>query len=135
MADPSLMAHAIEEFLRFCSPPQAMLRTATEDVDIAGASIAKGDQVIVLIGSADRDEEVFPDADQLIVDRDPNPHLAFSFGPHYCLGANLAKLEGRIALTHLLEQAPGFRLADPDQPPTYRPGFFLRSVERLDLVF
>jgi biflaviolin synthase len=112
-----------------------VLRTATEDVDIAGASISKGDQVIVLIGCADRDEEVFPDAHRLIVDRDPNPHVAFSFGPHYCLGANLAKLETGIALTRLLEQAPGFRLANPDEPPTYRPGFFIRSVERLDLVY
>jgi cytochrome P450 len=98
-------------------------------------TIPKGDQVIVLIGSADRDEKVFPDAHRLIVDRDPNPHVAFSVGPHYCLGANLAKLEARIALTHLLERAPGFRLANPDQPVTYRPGFFLRSVERLDLVY
>jgi cytochrome P450 len=135
LADPSLMPRATEEFLRLCSPPQAVLRTATEDVDIAGASISKGDQVIVLIGCADRDEEVFPDAHRLIVDRDPNPHVAFSFGPHYCLGANLAKLETGIALTRLLEQAPGFRLANPDEPPTYRPGFFIRSVERLDLVY
>lgn len=135
MADPSLMSTAIEEFLRFCSPPQANLRTATEDVDIAGSAISKGDQVIVLLGCADRDEEVFPKADQLILDRDPNPHVAFSFGPHYCLGASLARLELRIALTQLLERAPDFRRANPDQPLAYRPGFFIRSVERLDLVY
>jgi len=135
MAEPSLMPSAVEELLRYCSPPQAVLRTATEDTDIAGSTISKSEQVIVMIGCADRDEEVFPRADQLILDRDPNPHVAFSFGPHYCLGASLARLEVRIALTHLLERAPGFRRANPAEPLAYRPGFFIRSVERLDLVY
>jgi cytochrome P450 len=135
MAEPSLMPSAVEELLRYCSPPQAVLRTATEDVDIAGITIPKSDHVIVMIGCADRDEEIFPQADQLILDRDPNPHVAFSFGPHYCLGASLARLEVRIALAHLLERAPHFRRANPDEPLVYRPGFFIRSVERLDLVY
>ncbi|MDQ1495648.1 MAG: hypothetical protein QOG69_2131 [Actinomycetota bacterium] len=135
IAEPSLMPSAIEELLRYCSPPQAVLRTATEDVEIAGQTISKSDNVIVLIGCADRDDEVFPRADQLILDRDPNPHVAFSFGPHYCLGASLARLEVRIALTHLLERAPGFRRANPAEQFAYRPGFFIRSVERLDLVY
>jgi cytochrome P450 len=135
MAEPSLMPSAVEELLRYCSPPQAVLRTATEDVDIAGITIPKSDHVIVMIGCADRDEEAFPQADQLILDRDPNPHVAFSFGPHYCLGASLARLEVRIALAHLLERAPRFRRANPDEPLVYRPGFFIRSVERLDLVY
>jgi cytochrome P450 len=135
MAEPSLMPSAIEELLRYCSPPQAVLRTATEDVEIAGRTIAKSENVIVLIGCADRDDAVFPQADQLILDRDPNPHVAFSFGPHYCLGASLARLEVRIALTHLLERAPNFRRANPAEPLVHRPGFFIRSVERLDLVY
>jgi cytochrome P450 len=135
MAEPSLMPSAIEELLRYCSPPQAVLRTATEDVEIAGRKISKSDNVIVLIGCADRDDGVFPRADQLILDRDPNPHVAFSFGPHYCLGASLARLEVRIALAHLLERAPGFRRANPAEQFAYRPGFFIRSVERLDLVY
>jgi cytochrome P450 len=135
MSDPSLMPTAVEEFLRFCSPPQANLRTATADVIIAGSEIGKGDAVLVLLGCADRDESVFPKADQLLLDRNPNPHVAFSQGPHYCLGANLARLEVRIALSHLLERAPEFRLARPDEPLAYRPGFFIRSVERLDLVY
>jgi cytochrome P450 len=135
VAEPSLMPSAIEELLRYCSPPQAVLRTATEDVEIAGQTISKSDNVIVLIGCADRDDEVFPRADQLILDRDPNPHVAFSFGPHYCLGASLARLEVRIALAHLLERAPGFGRANPAEQLAYRPGFFIRSVERLDLVY
>jgi cytochrome P450 len=135
IAEPSLMPSAIEELLRYCSPPQAVLRTATEDVEIAGQTISKSDNVIVLIGCADRDDEVFPRADQLILDRDPNPHVAFSFGPHYCLGASLARLQVRIALAHLLERAPGFRRANPAEQLAYRPGFFIRSVERLDLVY
>jgi cytochrome P450 len=134
VADPGLMALATDEFLRFCGPPQAVLRTATADADVAGSPIAKGDQVIVLLGCANRDEQVFDRADQLVVDRDPNPHLAFSFGPHYCLGASLAKLETKIAVQRLLERAPTFALATPDEPLGYRPGFFLRSLERLDLV-
>ncbi|HEY2089671.1 MAG TPA: cytochrome P450 [Mycobacterium sp.] len=135
IAEPSLMPSAIEELLRYCSPPQAVLRTATEDVEIAGQTISKSDNVIVLIGCADRDDEVFPRADQLILDRDPNPHVAFSFGPHYCLGASLARLQVRIALAHLLERAPGFRRANLAEQLAYRPGFFIRSVERLDLVY
>lgn len=135
MAEPSLMPSAIEELLRYCSPPQAVLRTATEDVEIAGRTISKSENVIVLIGCADRDDAVFPQADQLTLDRDPNPHVAFSFGPHYCLGASLARLEVRIALAHLLERAPNFRRAKPAEPLAHRPGFFIRSVERLDLVY
>jgi cytochrome P450 len=134
VANPELMTLATEELLRFCGPPQAVLRTATADTDIAGSPIAKGDQVIVLLGCANRDESVFDRADQLVVDRDPNPHVAFSFGPHYCLGANLAKLEAKIAIERLLERAPTLALANPDEPLEYRPGFFIRSLEHLELV-
>jgi cytochrome P450 len=135
VANPELMTPAVEEFLRFCGPPQAVLRSATTEVDVAGSSIAKGDFVMVLIGCANRDESVFQRADRLVVDRNPNPHIAFSFGPHFCLGANLARLETKIVIQRLLQCAPAFRLAEPDQPLAYRPGFFLRSLERLNLVF
>jgi cytochrome P450 len=134
VTDPALMTSALEEFLRFAGPPQAALRTATEDLKLGGAQIAQGEHLIILVGSANRDEEVFPYADQLVLERDPNPHVAFSFGPHYCLGANLARLETRIALAGLLERAPTFERADPTKVLAYRPGFFIRSLERLDLA-
>jgi len=131
----TLMSSAVEEFLRFCGPPQANLRTAVEDVDISGSQISKGDPILLLLGCANRDESVFQHANQLILDRDPNPHVGFSFGPHYCLGASLARLEVNVALRHLLERAPGFRRANPEEPMAYRGGFFIRSVEKLDLVY
>jgi unspecific monooxygenase len=135
VAESSLMSSAVEEFLRFCGPPQAVLRTTTEDINIAGSTIPKSDPIIVIIGCANRDEKVFSRADQLMLDRDPNPHIGFSFGPHYCLGASLARLEVRVALTQLLERAPFFRRANPNEQIVHRPGFFIRSVERLDLVY
>jgi cytochrome P450 len=135
VAESSLMSSAVEEFLRFCGPPQAVLRTTTEDINIAGSTIPKSDPIIVIIGCANRDEKVFSRADQLMLDRDPNPHIGFSFGPHYCLGASLARLEVRVALTQLLERAPLFRRANPNEQIVHRPGFFIRSVERLDLVY
>jgi pimeloyl-[acyl-carrier protein] synthase len=135
LAEPELMTPAIEELLRYAGPPQASLRSTTEDVELGGAHIPRGDHVLVLFGSANRDETVFPDEDQLLLDRAPNPHVAFALGPHFCLGAAVARLEVRAALRGLLDRAPDLELADPHQPASYRPGFFLRSLERLDLVF
>jgi cytochrome P450 len=104
--DPEVIGRLVEETLRFDSPVQLMFRTATEPVDIAGVTIPRGATVIPVIGSANRDESVFPHADRFDPDRDTTEHLAFGHGPHFCLGAALARLEARIAIEELLAHAP-----------------------------
>jgi cytochrome P450 len=111
-ADPSMMPHAIEEFLRFMSPIQLLGRNATRDTTLHDETIQKGDVVAMCYGAANRDEDVFEDADRCLIDRHPNRHLAFGSGPHACLGAHLARLELQVVLEEILRRAPGFRIAD-----------------------
>jgi len=100
--DPSLVAPATEELLRFTSPVISFMRTATRDTEVHGVRVAEGDPLLMLFSSANRDEEVFgPTSGRIDVGRDPNPHIAFGFGNHFCLGAALARLEGRVVLEEL----------------------------------
>lgn len=115
-ASPGLIPGFIEETLRFYSPFKATLRKASRDLSIAGQKIAKGDLVLPLIASANRDERVFERAGEFILDRDPNPHLAFGLGIHSCLGATLARMEGRIAVASMLRHLDGITLCNPDDP-------------------
>lgn len=102
-ADPEyLMGTAVEEIMRWTSPSPSKRRTATRDAVLGGRRIAAGDKVLVWEGSANRDARAFPEPDRFDVSRDPNPHLAFGQGVHYCLGANLARLETRTVLAELL---------------------------------
>ena len=103
VADPSLIDRCVEEWLRWTTPVVAFLRTATTDVELRGVPVAAGDPLLLLYAAANRDEGAFgPDADRFRVDRDPNHHVAFGFGPHFCIGAALARLEGRVLLEELL---------------------------------
>ncbi|MBA4496391.1 cytochrome P450 [Paenactinomyces guangxiensis] len=102
--NPDLIPGFIEEVLRFYPPIQAIGRVATRDVEIGGMMIKTGDQVISWVASANRDETKFKNPESFVVDRKPNPHLAFGFGIHFCLGAPLARLEGKIALRTILER-------------------------------
>lgn len=108
--EPALLPQAIEEVLRHRSPVQSMFRVAAAPVEMAGQTIPKGAPVVVWIGSANRDEAQFPDSDRFDVDRQPNRHIAFGYGIHYCLGAPLARLEARIALGAMLRCFDTFRL-------------------------
>ena len=111
-ADPSLVPTAVEELLRWTTPVISFMRTATEPATIRGVPVAAGDPVLLLYASANRDEEVFgADAGELRVDRHPNPHVSFGFGPHFCLGAALARLEGRVVLSELLARFESVALA------------------------
>ena len=116
-ADPALLAAAVEESLRLEPAAARVDRYATGDVSLAGAAIRRGDPVIVSITGANRDPEVFPDPDRYDIRR-PNSarHLAFARGPHFCLGAHLARLEATAAARALLARLPGLRL-DPERPP------------------
>jgi len=111
-ADRSLVPSAVEELLRWTSPVLSFMRTATRDTELRGVPIADGEPLLMLFGSANRDEEVFgPGAGQLDVGRRPNPHIAFGFGNHFCLGAALARLEGRVVLEELLGRFGGIEVA------------------------
>lgn len=101
--EPTLAAATIEEWLRWTTPVISFMRTATRDTELGGVPIAAGEPVLMLYASANRDEAVFgPTADRFRIDRTPNPHVAFGFGPHFCLGATLARLEGRALLEELI---------------------------------
>jgi len=119
-AAPERVPGAIEEVLRYRSPLQWVMRTPTREVTIAGHTIPAGRLVLAMIGSANRDPHQFRDAGRFDITREPNPHVAFGHGIHACLGAPLARLEGRIALTDLLGRLPGFALADTAPWPPRR---------------
>src|SRR5262249_6296457 len=106
-ADPHLLPSAIEEILRYTSPLQVVFRLTRRDAEVHGRVIPAGKLVLVMVGSANRDPRQFRDADCFDITRDPNPHLAFGHGLHFCLGAPLARLEARIALADLLERVKG----------------------------
>lgn len=109
--DPELVPTAVEEMLRMVSPVTVVMCRAREDVDIAGYRFSRGDQRLVFLPGADRDPEVFADPDAFDVTRTPNPHVAFSAGAHFCLGAPLARLHGEVAIGTILQRLPGIRLA------------------------
>ncbi len=110
-ADPSLTESAIEEMLRYDGPVQATSRIALEDIEFAGGTVAKLSEVIVLIGSANRDPEQFEEPDTFDLRRAENRHLSFGFGIHFCMGSHLARYEGRTAIRALVDRFPGLKLA------------------------
>lgn len=124
-AEPAMLPAAVEELLRYDSPVQLTSRIATEDLELDSTPIARGTPIIVAIGGANRDPEVFDRAEQLEIDRpNANQHLAFSLGAHHCLGAALARLEGRVALAALARRYPHLELA---AAPIRRPFLVLRG--------
>jgi cytochrome P450 PksS len=134
--DPELIKPAIEELLRYDSPVQmANERYAREEVTIAGVTVARGEMVFPMLGSANRDGRQFELPDELDITREPNRHVAFGLGMHYCLGAPLARMEGQIAINTLLRRMPELRLAVPRDRLRYRPSIGLYGVESLPLTF
>ena len=134
--EPSLVKLAVEELLRYTSPVEmATERYPREDVQIEGTTIPRGELVLAVLGSANRDEWRFEDPDVLDLARDPNRHLAFGRGGvHHCLGAPLARMEGQIAISAFLRRFPEARLAVAPESLRWRRGVFLRGLERLLLV-
>jgi cytochrome P450 len=130
-ADPGLLPTAIEELLRFDGPVQATVRVALEDVAIDGHTIPEGALALVSLGAANHDPAAFEHPDRLDVARDPNPHLAFGFGTHFCLGAPLARLEAALAFEALTRRFPGLTLVCDE--PEYRPNPVLRGLVRLEV--
>jgi len=134
-ADPALLPSALEELLRYSGPLEtATERFAREDVQLHGVTIPRGDLVYAVLASANRDERQFVDPDLLSLSREPNRHLAFGHGIHYCLGAPLARVEGRTALRMLLERFATLRLAVRADSLRWRSGLVLRGLEALPLT-
>jgi cytochrome P450 family 142 subfamily A polypeptide 1 len=133
-ADADTMATGVEELLRWVTPIKNMSRTVTHDVELGGQVLHAEDQVILLYPSANRDDEVFDDPYRLDVRRAPNPHLAFGFGTHFCLGASLARLELHVMFDEVLRRLPDVELAT-DEPLEYRPSNFIVGPEAMPVRF
>jgi len=131
-ADPSLIPGAVEELIRWVTPLNNFFRTATRDARIAGTGVRAGDRVILLYPSANRDESVFDDPYTFDIRRDPNPHVAFGFGTHFCLGASLARLELRMLLTRLTRRLTNLRVV---AAPDIEPNIFVGAVRTCRLAF
>jgi cytochrome P450 len=125
--DPfGLASSAVDEFVRFDAPLHLFERTATADVEIGGVLVKEGQKIAALLGSANRDETVFDRADQMDITRDPNPHIGFGAGIHFCIGAPLARMEMSTSLPALIAKYPKLEFASE---PVRRPGFVLRGYE------
>jgi cytochrome P450 PksS len=134
-ADPELVEPAVEELLRYTSPADfAAFRLAREDVPVAGTVIPRGSIVLAALTSANRDERQFPEPDHLDLGREPNRHLAFGIGPHFCVGAPLARLEGQIALSALFRRFPGLRLEVAPERLRWRRALIFRGLEELPIA-
>ena len=123
-------ATAVEEFLRFDAPLHLFERTATIDTEVGGVEIKKGQKIAALLGSANRDEEHFANSERMDIARDPNPHIGFGAGIHFCLGGPLARLEMGIALPRLIKAFPKMQIISD---PIRRPTFVLRGYEKVEI--
>jgi cytochrome P450 len=127
-ADPSLVATAIEELLRYDTPAPMFERWVLEDIDIGGVTVPRGQELALQFAAANRDPAVFERADEIVLGRSPNPYLSFGAGIHYCLGAPLAKVEFDILFRRILSDLPTLRLA---REPRWKPRFILRGLDAL----
>ncbi|MET7616114.1 cytochrome P450 [Streptomyces sp. NPDC005408] len=127
-ADRSLLSTAVEELMRYDTPLQLFERWVLDDIEIDGTTIPRGSEVALLFGSANRDADVFAQPDTLDLSREDNPHISFSAGIHYCIGAPLARIELAASLAALLDQAPTLRLA---AEPERKPNFVIRGLQEL----
>ena len=134
-AHPESLPTAVEEVLRYRSPVRAMFRVATADVPLDGTTIREGESVLAWIGSANRDETKFEDAARFVPDRTPNPHIAFGHGIHQCLGAPLARLEGRIALESILRRCRTQRADEGPESLEPVPSLIVNGVRHLPVAF
>jgi hypothetical protein len=128
-SDPALIPTAFDEMLRYDPPGQMTTKTAKEDLVIGGQHIEKGRAVLAVLAAANRDPEQFPDPDRFDIGRRENRHLSFGQGPHYCVGAALARMQGQLLLAGILRRMPGLRI-DPAQAER-KPGIVLRGLRRL----
>jgi cytochrome P450 family 142 subfamily A polypeptide 1 len=130
--DPSLVPGAVEEMIRWVTPLNNFFRTAVEPVSVGGVSMAAGDRLVLLYPSANRDDEVFDDPYRFDIRRDPNPHVSFGFGTHFCLGAPLARFELRMLMERLTQRITNLTVIEP---PEIEPNIFVGAVRSFRLGF
>lgn len=135
VADPGLIDQAVEEIVRYTSPVLSFHRTVTEDHTYQGVDLKAGDRILMLYQSANRDERVFEDPDRFFIDRDPNPHLGFGIGTHYCFGANLARAEIKVVYGELFKRLRDIRVPDPDAAVQRMRSTLVLGIESLPAVF
>jgi len=133
-AQPDLLPSAVEEILRWTSPVRVLRRTLVQDAELGGKRLRKGESILMLYCSANRDEAVFEDPYAFRVDRSPNEHLAFGLGPHFCLGASLARMEIAVVVERLLARLPDLALA-PGTRPREGTNSILYAIEEMQVVF
>ena len=131
-AEPQSIPTAVEELLRWLTPLNNMFRTLAVDTELGGVPMREGDRVALVYPSANRDEDVFTDPDTVDLRRDPNPHVSFGFGTHFCLGAHLARLVLRVTLEELTRRFTALR---PASEPVYEANVFVKAVERFELAW
>ncbi|MFE8601943.1 cytochrome P450 family protein [Archangium violaceum] len=130
--EPDLIGPAVEELLRYASPVEVSTERVTrEDITVGGVTIPRGDLVFAVLASANRDERQFKDPNTLDLGREPNKHVSFGLGIHYCLGAPLARLEGQIAIQTLVNRFPNLRLSKPAESLKWRTGVLMRGPKQL----
>ncbi|MBI3226774.1 MAG: cytochrome P450 [Mycolicibacterium cosmeticum] len=134
VANPELLPGAIEEMLRWTSPVKNMCRTVTADTEFHGTELKAGEKIMLMFEAANFDEAAFENPDEFRIDRNPNSHLAFGFGSHFCLGNQLARLELKLMTERVLRRLPDLRLADGAQVPL-RPANFVSGPEAMPVVF
>jgi cytochrome P450 family 142 subfamily A polypeptide 1 len=132
--DPGTIPSAVEEMLRWVSPIKNMARTVVADMEFKGEQMQAGQKLLLLYPSANRDEEVFDDPFRFDVERQPNDHVAFGFGTHFCLGNSLARVELRVMFEHLLRRLPDIELVDASEPDL-RPANFISGYESMPVRF
>ena len=128
----ALLRGAVEEMLRYESPVTRAVRQASEDFDFAGRRIHQGQLVVHLLGAANRDPAQFPDPDRFVIRRQPNKHLAFGYGAHFCLGAVLARLEMEIAIRAIMQRLPDLRLVGGEL--AWKPTMGIRALKALPVM-
>jgi cytochrome P450 family 142 subfamily A polypeptide 1 len=133
-ADRSKMQLAVEEMLRWVSPIKNMCRTATRDVELHGETVGKGQKLLLRYPAANRDEAVFEDPERFDIGRQPNDHVAFGFGAHFCLGNRLARLELSVMFDRLLTRLPDLALATVGEPPR-RAANFVSGYDEMPVTF
>jgi cytochrome P450 family 142 subfamily A polypeptide 1 len=131
--EPESIDAGVEELLRWVSPIKNMSRTVTREVELHGRTLHAGQQLILMYPAANRDPRVFEEPDRFDVRRNPNPHLAFGFGPHFCMGASLARLELKVMFSELVRRLPDLHLAGDPLPR--RPSNFISGPEAMPVAF
>jgi cytochrome P450 family 142 subfamily A polypeptide 1 len=131
--NPAMIRDAVEEMLRLVTPVHSFGRTVLEDTELRGKHLRAGDSILMLYGSANRDPDAFEDPDHFDIDRRPQ-HVAFGIGSHFCLGANLARMELRVAFEELLRRLPDMAYADAEGP-VLTPSALVRTCSRMQLRF